>query len=201
MLPQIPAAVLWVWQASWLKRIFVAMCVGISFFAIVYGVFATTFGWLISGLVTQYRNPSDMVNLCCVSIIGFICALAASMLYIAMLAVYYTVRWILLRIFNMVVEIIVAPVIICVVNLYIFSYSRYYCGQIIVILIVIVLFSTPNDRTYVDFCQEQSVILFEKFLLPDLWEFTNAIEAETNTINRENGIICWLVPELTFCAL
>jgi hypothetical protein len=109
MLSQIPAAVLWAWQASWPKRIFAAICVGISLLTIVYGIFATVWVWLLSGIANQLKDPLDMIHLCYVCLLGIICILATSILVITMFVGYYTVRWALRSVFNIIVE-IVTPV-------------------------------------------------------------------------------------------
>ena len=104
---KIPAAVLWVWQASWPKRVFVATCVGLS--VSVPGVFVTSCVWLVAGIGAQIQNPLDIINLCGICILGIVCITEAVILSVAMLAGYYTLRWILRRIFGIIVE-IVAPV-------------------------------------------------------------------------------------------
>ena len=105
--PQIPAAVLWVWQASWPKSIFVAMCVGISILATVSGVFAASFVWLIAGIVAQIQNPLDMINLCSICVLGIVCIFSVVILFVTMLVGNYTLRWILRRIFELILEIVV----------------------------------------------------------------------------------------------
>ena len=103
---QIPDAVLWFLQASWHKRTFVAMCVGLSSLAVTYGIFVTTFNGLLFHIAVQFQTPLDMINLCYVGIhlISSICSL--SILYITMLVGYYTIRWTLRLVLDTVIEII-----------------------------------------------------------------------------------------------
>jgi len=67
-----------------------------------------------------------------------------------------------------------------------------------VLLAVLVLLCIPPDKTYTDFCKEQSGILLEKFVLPCVLEFNLEMETEMKTL-KENGIMCWILPESTIC--
>jgi hypothetical protein len=53
-----------------------------------------------------------------------------------------------------------------------------------VLLAVLVLLCTPPDKTYIDFCKEQSGILLEKFVLPHVSEFNLEMETEMKTLLR-----------------
>ena len=116
---QIPDAVLWFLQASWPKRTFVAMCVGLSSLAVTYGIFVATFNGLLFHIAVQFQTPLDMINLCYVSIylISSICAL--SILYITMLVGYYTIRWTLRLVLDTAIEIITPVSFLLCLQLYV----------------------------------------------------------------------------------